>query len=131
VVAVQFAAGSASVPSGWTPIVNALAINSTATSGASNSAMLIGGIGVNSGTPGISPPSGWTERWEAAGGQIAELADNTQLVAGVCGTATWTFSTAKAVAVWRTVLKPASWGPEPVIRFRGLPIGSDRRSWFR
>ncbi|HEY8699878.1 MAG TPA: PKD domain-containing protein [Arthrobacter sp.] len=75
---------------------------------ASSGAMLIGGIGFDSSTPAASPPSGWTERWEAAGGQIAEEADKTQAAAGASGTATWSFSTAKGVAAWRTALKPAA-----------------------
>jgi PKD repeat protein len=166
----------ASIPSGWTPIVNALSINSSSSSGArvfayyhvvgsaepgsyswtlsaavkwgagvtayagvnnttpldssvatavnstysatsitvpsittaSNGAMLIGGVGFDSGTPAASPPSGWTERWEASGGQIAELADRPQATAGASGTATWTFSSARAVGAWRAALKPAS-----------------------
>ena len=165
----------ASVPAGWTPIVNALSINSSSTSGArafayyhivgaadpatyawnlsaavkwgggitgyrgvdnttpldssvataldttytatsitapaittaSNGAMLIGGVACDCAAPVVSPPAGWTERWEAAGGQIAELADAAQATAGSTGTATWTFSAARAVAVWRTALKPA------------------------
>ncbi|MBN3498321.1 discoidin domain-containing protein [Arthrobacter pascens] len=75
---------------------------------ASNGAMLVGGLGFDSSTPGTTPPTGWTERWETvAGGQIAEQADRTQTTAGASGTATWTFSSAKAVAAWRTALKPA------------------------
>ena len=35
-------------------------------------------------------------------------AANTSYTAGASGTATWTFNVAKAVAVWRTALKPAS-----------------------
>ncbi|XAS65396.1 PKD domain-containing protein [Micrococcaceae bacterium Sec5.8] len=73
---------------------------------ASNKAMLIGGVGFDSSSPAATAPSGWTERWEAASGQIAELADKVQATAGASGTATWTF-TAKAVAAWRTALKPA------------------------
>ncbi|HEY9357580.1 MAG TPA: PKD domain-containing protein [Arthrobacter sp.] len=164
-----------SVPAGWTPIVNALGINSSPTSGArifayyhvvgpadpqsygwtlsspvkwgagltayrgvnnatpldspvatavnatyqatsitapsittaSPNAMLIGAVGYDASTPGIAPPGGWTERWEAAGGQIAESADSVQPVAGASGTATWTLGAARAVAVWRTALKPA------------------------
>ena len=74
---------------------------------ATNGAMLIGGVGFDAGTPGASPPSGWTERLEAAGGQITEQADKPQTTAGASGTATWTFATAKAAAAWRTALKPA------------------------
>ncbi|WP_307073320.1 galactose oxidase-like domain-containing protein [Arthrobacter pascens] len=74
----------------------------------SNGAMQIGGVGFDSPYPGAYPPTRWTERWEAAGGQIAEHAAWTKATAGATGTATWTFSTAKAVAAWRTALKPAS-----------------------
>ncbi|MCA4135040.1 PKD domain-containing protein [Arthrobacter sp. M4] len=73
-----------------------------------NGALLIGGLGFDAATPGATPPSGWTERWESTGGQIAELADVVQATAGASGTATWTFSSAKAVGVWRTALRPAS-----------------------
>lgn len=166
----------ASVPAGWTPIVNGLGINSSSTSGArlfayyhvvgssdpasytwnlstavkwgggmtayrgvdnttpldttvatvvdtsytatsitapsittaSNNAMLIGGVGCDCATPPVaSAPSGWIQRWEAAGGQIAEQADMTQATAGATGTATWTLSSARAVAAWRTALRPA------------------------
>ncbi|HET7138764.1 MAG TPA: PKD domain-containing protein [Arthrobacter sp.] len=97
------------------PVVTAVDTTYTATSitlpsitTASNGAMLIGGIGYDSGTPGTTPPSGFTERWEAAGGQIAEEADRPQATAGATGTATWTFSTAKASGAWRAALKPAS-----------------------
>ena len=75
---------------------------------ASNGAMLIGGVGFDSGTPGASPPAGWTERWEAGGGQIAEQADRAQPTADASGTATWSFAVAKAAGAWRTALKPAS-----------------------
>ncbi len=51
--------------------------------------------------------TGRTERWEAPSGQIAELADRVQATAGH-RTATWTMSAARAVAVWRTELKPAT-----------------------
>jgi hypothetical protein len=74
---------------------------------ASNGAMLVGGIGYDSGTPGTTPPIGWTERWEATGGQIAEGADRPQATAGSTGTATWTFSTARASGAWGAALKPA------------------------
>lgn len=165
----------ASVPAGWTPIVNALSINSSPTSGArvfayyhavtpsdpasyswtlstavkwgagvtayrgvntatpldsavatavdttytatsitvpsvtttSDGAMLIGGVGLDASAPAISPPTGWTQRWQAAGGQIAGQADKAQATAGASGSATWTLSSARAAAAWRTALKPA------------------------
>lgn len=75
---------------------------------ASSGAMLIGGAGYDSGTPAITPPTGWSERWEAAGGQITEEADRLQSSAGASGTSTWTFSASKAAGAWQTALKPAS-----------------------
>jgi PKD repeat protein len=83
-----------------------IAVGSVTT--ASNGAMLIGGLGFDSSNPAATAPTGWTERWETSGGQVAEQADRIQATAGATGTATWTFSTAKAVAAWRTALKPAS-----------------------
>lgn len=75
---------------------------------ASNGAMLIGGVACDCSAPVVTAPSGWTERWEAAAGQIAEQADKPQATAGASGTATWTLSAARAVAAWRTALKPAA-----------------------
>ncbi|HEU4666540.1 MAG TPA: PKD domain-containing protein [Arthrobacter sp.] len=165
----------ASVPAGWTPLVNALSINSSTTSGArafayyhvvgssgpstyswtlssaakwgggitayrgvdtsspldspvvtsvdttygatsvtagsittaSDGAMLIGGAACDCAAPVFSPPNGWTERWEATGGQIAEQANIAQPTAGASGTATWSTGAPRAMAVWRTALKPA------------------------
>jgi hypothetical protein len=71
-------------------------------------ARLIGGVGFDAATPGATAPTGWTERWEAANGQIAEQADRAQATAGASGTATWTFSAAKAAGAWRTALRPES-----------------------
>jgi PKD repeat protein len=165
------------VPSGWTPMVNALSVNSSSTGGARvfayyhvvtstdpssytwklsaavkwgggvtgyrgvdtttpldtsvvtgtqasysgtslslasvtttrTGAMLIGGVGLDSGTTAlVSPPSGWSERFEAGGGQVAEQADKVQAAAGASGTATWTVSSARAFSGWRTALRPAS-----------------------
>jgi hypothetical protein len=85
----------------------ATSISAPSISTASSGAMLIGGVGFDSAAPGASPPTGWTERGEAAGGQIAELADAVQAEPGASGTATWTFNSARAVGIWRTALKPA------------------------
>ncbi|WP_426989107.1 PKD domain-containing protein [Pseudarthrobacter sp. Y6] len=97
------------------PVITAVDTTYTATSitvgsinTASNGAMLIGGAACDCGTPVFSPPSGWTERWEAAANQLAEEADMVQATAGASGTATWTMRAARGVAVWRTALKPAS-----------------------
>jgi len=87
---------------------NATSITAPSTTTASNGAMVIGGVGCDCAAPMVSaPPSGWTQRWQAAGGQIAELADKVQATAGATGTATWTLSAARAVAAWQAALKPA------------------------
>jgi PKD repeat protein len=75
---------------------------------ASNGAMLIGGAACDCSSPVFTSPTGWTERWEATAGQVAEEADKVQATAGASGTATWTMSAARGVAVWRTALKPAT-----------------------
>lgn len=91
------------VDTSWTK--TSLTLGSITT--ASNGAMLIGAIACDCASPLFTAPSGWTERWEAAGGQEAEHADAVQAAAGSTGTATWTFSAARAVAAWRAALKPA------------------------
>ncbi|UVJ39578.1 PKD domain-containing protein [Arthrobacter sp. CJ23] len=97
------------------PVVTAVDASYTATSitapsitTATDGAMLIGGVACDCASPVVSAPSGWTERWETTAGQVAELADRPQATAGASGTATWTLSAARAVAAWRTALKPAS-----------------------
>ncbi len=71
-------------------------------------AMLIGGIGLDSGTAGlISPPTNWTQDW-SVGGQAAAAAHTIQTTAGATGIATFTLSSARAIAGWRTALKPAA-----------------------
>lgn len=45
---------------------------------ASSGAALIGGLGFDSSNFAATAPSGWAERWETNGGQIAELADRIQ-----------------------------------------------------
>jgi len=88
---------------------NATSITAPSTTTASNGAMVIGGVGCDCAAPMVSaPPSGWTQRWQAAGGQIAELAGKVQATAGATGTATWTLSAARAVVAWQAALKPAS-----------------------
>lgn len=92
------------VDTSWTK--TSLTVGSVTT--ATNGAMLIGAIACDCASPVFTPPSGWTERWEAAGGQTAEHADMVQATAGASGTATWTFSAVRAAAAWRAALKPAS-----------------------
>lgn len=165
----------ASVPTGWTPLVNALSVNSATTAGARifayyhvvtaadptsyswslssaqkwgggvtayrgvlasspldsgvatavntsfsgtslklpsvttahANALLIGGVGLDSSTPLASPPSGWTQEWQAAAGQVAEQAHKAQAAAGATGTATWTLSSGRAFGGWRAALRSA------------------------
>jgi len=75
---------------------------------ASSNTMLIGAVGLDSGTPLAAPPSGWTQEWQAAGGQVAALADKAQPNAGASGPATWTLSSGRAFGGWRTALKPSA-----------------------
>jgi hypothetical protein len=70
-------------------------------------ALLVGGVGLDSGTPLVSPPSGWTQEWQAAAGQIAEQAHVTKATAGASGTATWTLSSGRAFGGWEVALRPA------------------------
>ncbi|MDP9888351.1 PKD domain-containing protein [Pseudarthrobacter enclensis] len=87
---------------------SATSITAPSTTTATNGAMVIGGVGCDCASPMVSaPPSGWTQQWQAAGGQIAELADKVQATAGATGTATWTLSAQRAVAAWQAALKPA------------------------
>lgn len=72
-----------------------------------NGSVLIGGIGCDCAAPVFTAPSGWTERFEATQGQIAEQADRPQEAAGPSGSVTWTFSAARAAAAWVTALNPA------------------------
>ncbi|WP_231754834.1 RHS repeat-associated core domain-containing protein [Pseudarthrobacter sp. GA104] len=45
---------------------------------ATDAALLIGGLGFDSSNPATNPPTGWTERFETTGGQVAEQADRIQ-----------------------------------------------------
>lgn len=86
----------------------ATSITAPSTTTATNGARVIGGVGCDCASPMVSaPPSGWTQQWQAAGGQIAELADKVQATAGATGTASWTLSAQRAVAAWQAALKPA------------------------
>jgi PKD repeat protein len=71
-------------------------------------AMLIGGLGADGATPTTTPPSGWTEAFDSTGGKVSEYAYRAQGAAGSSGSATWTISSARAMAVWMTALRPAS-----------------------
>ena len=87
----------------WTK--SSLTVGSITT--ATNGAMQISTIICDCASPVFSPPSGWSQRWQSAGGQIADQADVLQATAGATGTATWTFSAIRGATAWRTALKPA------------------------
>lgn len=87
----------------WTK--SSLTVGSITT--ATNGAMQISTIVCDCASPVFTPPGAWTQRWQSAGGQIAEQADLLQATAGATGTATWTFSAIRGAAAWRTALKPA------------------------
>jgi hypothetical protein len=71
-------------------------------------AVLVGGVGLDSGATAITPATGWTEGWEATGGQEAELAWRPVPTAGATGTSTWTLSKATAWVGWVRALRPAA-----------------------
>jgi hypothetical protein len=70
-------------------------------------ALLVGGVAVNSGSSGVTPPSGWTEALEATGIQVTEVAHKVQAAAGSSGGGTWTLTGAYFAAGWMGALKPA------------------------
>ena len=70
-------------------------------------ALLVGGVAVNSGSSGVTAPSGWTEALEATGVQVTEVAHKVQATAGSSGGGTWTLSGAYFAAGWMGALKPA------------------------
>jgi PKD repeat protein len=70
-------------------------------------ALLIGGAGANSASVQIAPPTGWTEAWEADGGQDTAFTTRAMPTAGASGTASFGFSSATAGAGWIRALRPA------------------------
>jgi hypothetical protein len=77
-------------------------------------ALLVGGVGPNSPSASVTPPTGWTELLESRGGQTAELAYQPRPTAGATGTATWRLSSSNTAAGWLRALRPAATtGPAP------------------
>ncbi len=74
---------------------------------ASRGARVIGGVGIDAKTISITPPAGWTEHWEALGGQTTELSSVAQATAGATGTVTFTLSGSTTAAAWMRALRPA------------------------
>lgn len=72
--------------------------------------MVIGGVGADTGTMTVTPPSGWTEAWEGSGAQFSEFAHRSQPTAGPTGDATWTFSRSLSRAGWVRALRPGPVG---------------------
>jgi PKD repeat protein len=72
-----------------------------------NGAMVIGGLGADGATASTTEPTGWTEAFDSVGGKMAEHAYVAQATAGTTGSATWTISAARAMAVWMSALRPA------------------------
>ncbi|MGN6744156.1 MAG: PKD domain-containing protein, partial [Amnibacterium sp.] len=70
-------------------------------------ALLIGGAGLNSTTVHIGAPTGWTEAWEADGGQDVDLVTRPMPVAAGSGTASFGLSAATTGAAWIRALRPA------------------------
>ena len=70
-------------------------------------AMLVGCVGINSGSTAvtISGPPGMTEAWDV-GGKRHELDDGKQPTAGASGGRTWTFSASREWAGWLAALRP-------------------------
>ncbi|MCF6737730.1 hypothetical protein E9565_21690, partial [Blastococcus sp. KM273129] len=69
-------------------------------------AMVVGGVGVNSGSASITEPTGWTEAVEAGGVQTAELAHVARPAVGATGTATWRLSKSIQAVGWMRALRP-------------------------
>jgi hypothetical protein len=91
--------------------VNSTSVASVAVPGVTTTtagALLVGGVGIDSGSVSAAPPGGWTEAMESSGAQVAELAHVTRPTAGATGSATWTLSQAMPAAGWLRALRPAS-----------------------
>ncbi|MCW2574147.1 MAG: hypothetical protein JWR66_177 [Modestobacter sp.] len=71
-------------------------------------AVLIGGVGLDSKSVGVTQPAGWTEAWESTGGQVSELAQRSGGSVGATGPVTWSMSAGTASAGWLRALRPAS-----------------------
>jgi PKD repeat protein len=74
-------------------------------------ALLVGGLGLDNITAGVSAPAAWTEAWESTGGQVSELASRQTATAGPTGDLTWTLSRATAAGGWARALRPAAAPP--------------------
>jgi PKD repeat protein len=95
---------------------------STATDGA----MLIGGLGLDNTTAGVTAPTAWTEAWESTGAQVAELAHRQTATAGPTGPVTWTLTRATAAGGWVAALRPATpSAPPPVLPAASFTVSTE------
>ena len=74
---------------------------------ATDGALVIGGVGLNSGGYAVTPPTGFTEEWESTGAQVAESAHKSMTTAGATGDATFKLGGSRAAAAWIRALRPA------------------------
>jgi hypothetical protein len=89
-------ASGAAATSGTVPAVTTQTAN----------AMVVGCMGVNSGSATLAPPSGMTEAVETTGGRKLDLADDVQATAGTSGAKQWSFSASREWAGWLVALRP-------------------------
>jgi PKD repeat protein len=71
------------------------------------SALLIGGVGLDSKSITVAPPSGWSEAWESTGAQVSELALDQPAGSGPTGPITWSMSAGIGAGGWVRALRPA------------------------
>ncbi|MCV2492035.1 hypothetical protein OF117_22060, partial [Geodermatophilus sp. YIM 151500] len=76
-------------------------------------ALLVGGVGMNSSSATVTPPTGWTESWEGTTAQVSEAAFQARPTVGPTGDAAWRFSTGVISAGWLRALRPAGGGTPP------------------
>ncbi len=69
-------------------------------------ALLIGGVGTDSGSATANPPSGWTQAWQRAVAQMGMAAYKATTKTGSQGTTTWTQSKSVAMGAWTIPLRP-------------------------
>lgn len=74
-------------------------------------AMLVGGVGLNSSSRTVTPPTSMTEAWESIGQQSTELAHKGIAAAGPVGGKTWRFEAGAQAVAWLAALRPAAGTP--------------------
>jgi PKD repeat protein len=89
------AGSSTAATSGTVPAVTTTTAN----------AVLVGCMGINSGSTAITAPAGLNEAWEL-GVRVSQFSDGVQAAAGSSGAKTWTFNASRAWAGWLVALRP-------------------------